>query len=499
MRAAPAVAALVLTAVGLVFRLPPLFNTGAVNSDVAIAGLQAWRLARGEVALALWGTSYQGITGPVMALLTEAVIGQAPGVALRWSSMVGYSLLVLALFGVLRRSLGTRGAFALSLPLAVVPEAVNYLSYDACRVWSLTLVFAALFFAERALEALQPRIAARLAFVAGLALGLALYSDLIVVQLLPGLGVYGIAAAWQNRGRWRVLANALLGFALGALPCIPAKFHLDGGTSLANVSRNLTLMMDQCLPYLFGYSAFAWDELGHKNAVDITWAGHGLAVLGMGCFGALVAWGFSRSLSRATPAPLRRLAWLAGVWSAASVAGFLVSPRPEDVWAARYLGPLLLGFPFAAAAVWARLKARPAVALALVIPVVASFGAAGWRSYGAWVDGLKPVATPYGTGRDERELAQALLAKGVGLGVADYWVAYRLTYLSGERLIVSPKTEKRYPPYDAQVAAASRVAQIFFGTPAELETHKQDFADPARFELAVVGAYLAVLPVVTVP
>ena len=47
--------------------------------------------------------------------------------------------------------------------------------------------------------------------------------------------------------------------------------------------------------------------------------------------------------------------------------------------------------------------------------------------------------------------------------MADYWTAYRLTFLTAERLVVVPvnRAEDRYPPYRAAFDAASTVAYVF--------------------------------------
>jgi hypothetical protein len=47
-------------------------------------------------------------------------------------------------------------------------------------------------------------------------------------------------------------------------------------------------------------------------------------------------------------------------------------------------------------------------------------------------------------------------------GIADYWIAYRMTFLSDERIIVVPDERDfdRYARYRAIVAAAPEVARI---------------------------------------
>ena len=76
---------------------------------------------------------------------------------------------------------------------------------------------------------------------------------------------------------------------------------------------------------------------------------------------------------------------------------------------------------------------------------------------------LAPDAVP--------QLAAFLEAHGETRGYTTYWVAYPLAFLTAERLIFVPRLpyhrdlrytprDDRYPPYDAQVAAARRVALV---------------------------------------
>jgi hypothetical protein len=63
----------------------------------------------------------------------------------------------------------------------------------------------------------------------------------------------------------------------------------------------------------------------------------------------------------------------------------------------------------------------------------------------AWYRGLAP---------DTRSAAiiTCLDRAGVRAAFADYWISYKLTFLTGERIVVAPNTGvDRYPPYTAQV------------------------------------------------
>jgi hypothetical protein len=92
-----------------------------------------------------------------------------------------------------------------------------------------------------------------------------------------------------------------------------------------------------------------------------------------------------------------------------------------------------------------------------VVPCVAATGFAGWY-------GLGPFRAPPANGTaDEARLEAALVEHGVRYATADYWAAYRLTFLAGERVVVVPANpaEDRYAPYRAAFDEAPRVAYVF--------------------------------------
>jgi hypothetical protein len=62
----------------------------------------------------------------------------------------------------------------------------------------------------------------------------------------------------------------------------------------------------------------------------------------------------------------------------------------------------------------------------------------------------------------DRRIAACLEARGIQAATADYWIAYRMTFLVNERVIVNPDVSPRYQPYTEAVAAAPRRAWIQF-------------------------------------
>jgi hypothetical protein len=96
--------------------------------------------------------------------------------------------------------------------------------------------------------------------------------------------------------------------------------------------------------------------------------------------------------------------------------------------------------------------------MALYLPVAA---VGGWVAYAPYVDGPLPRLDARGQADEEMAVIEALRARGVTHAEAQYWLSYRLTFLSQEDPVVVPFVGDRYPPYRQAFAAARRVAYIF--------------------------------------
>lgn len=114
---------LVLAAATL-FRLPPLLNAGAVNSDAAVVGLQARHLLRGEWAWHLWGAPYQGSLDVVLAALALAVAPSSPAVIIA-VPFLGLLVMVALTFDLLRRRVGLLAAAVAVGPQVFAPMPAN--------------------------------------------------------------------------------------------------------------------------------------------------------------------------------------------------------------------------------------------------------------------------------------------------------------------------------------------------------------------------------------
>jgi hypothetical protein len=143
-----------------------------------------------------------------------------------------------------------------------------------------------------------------------------------------------------------------------------------------------------------------------------------------------------------------------------AIGAFLVSVMVMDHFSMRYLAVLTLMLPLAAAPAAHVLGAKRYAAL--IAPHLVASALCGWVGYGPFVRGPIPVAeTP--ELRDDYALYDLLRKKGITYAEADYWTAYRLTFLFAERIIVVPTNprEDRYAPYRRAFEAAPVFAYVF--------------------------------------
>jgi hypothetical protein len=122
-----------------------------------------------------------------------------------------------------------------------------------------------------------------------------------------------------------------------------------------------------------------------------------------------------------------------------------------------------------------------------VLGLVAITAVAFIRDYGTKPQG--PSMTP---------IARALEANGYNTAVAEYWIAYDLTYATGERIIASPlpgQVGARYLPYIDQIKR-SKPAYVFYNWRTTQNAKLRQALNKANIGYRVVkaGEFTAVLP-----
>jgi hypothetical protein len=448
----------VVLASAVAFRLPAIVHPAETNADAAVVGLQAMHILRGEWSWFLWGSGYQTSVDSAFAALSFGLFGPTAR-ALLFSSL-GLHLVLTALeWSVLARRLDPVCAALAVFPLVVTSSPLQtYILYPP-RQASLTIAVAALWAFDRAADAQRAR-----AFATGAALlALACFADPYALVLVPPIGAFGLACAIDRAKLMTSLtcvAGLVVGWVAGAFPLFLFRgsaraTHGQLALDTRAVVHNARLLAEPCLPWTMG--ARAWSAAGPAGYTP--WGGplaaRGLLLVGGAFFVAAILVGGASVLASSVSWPVRRLAIAGGLALPVTIAGFLVSPMVMDLFSARYLAAIPLLAPFALAPLAARLgAARFAL---LVAPSAAACAIAGWVGYGPFLR-----AAPRDPS-DEARLEEALDARGIHVAMADYWAAYRLTFLTRERLVVVPTNvaEDRYAPYRTTFEAQSSVAYVF--------------------------------------
>ena len=459
---------LFLCALAIAGQFPALYNAAGAHADATIVGLQALHILRGEWSWFIWGTNYQSALDALLVALGFAITGPRP-LTLLLVPLCGHLLLIGLTFATLRRHLAPLAATAATLPVVFASVALNGVILYPPRQWAITAIIAAVWLLDGASRARRSPI--RLALGSGLAL-VALYLDLFTLQFLPALGFLALACSFDGRPDRPLLLRRLAACALGAvvgagivalsrLAIVPGPNMVEAGAlSLATLRRNAALLWEVCLPLLLGVRVYIpgarlypdrWQPPALFAAIQLV--GALLFVAG------IVVGGVALPLRR-IPWPLRRLGAFGALVAATTIAGFLLSPSPIDLWAARYLAPLIWAAPFALAPA-ARLLGGRRFLLALAPYALATI-VGSWLSFGPYVQGPRPVHAARGVD-GAGALGAALRARGVEYGAAQYWLAYRLTFLWRESPIVVPTDpySDRYAPYRRGYEAAPVVAYIY--------------------------------------
>ena len=132
----------ILTAIFVLFRLPALLNPGFINSDGAIAGLQARRMIQGEWEWMHWARDYLTSIDSAVAAPFFVLFGATP-LVLKAVTLLGQLTCTWLAFAIVRRHVEAWTAFVLVLPCVFMTMALNiYLFFDV-RQWCLALVLLA--------------------------------------------------------------------------------------------------------------------------------------------------------------------------------------------------------------------------------------------------------------------------------------------------------------------------------------------------------------------
>jgi 4-amino-4-deoxy-L-arabinose transferase-like glycosyltransferase len=479
-------AALLLTAValGILLRVPALYNSKYdFNSDEAVNALVMKHMLEGrEFSFFNWGTNYYGVVESLFAVPFVALFGYEP-LAFKLSALVGFLILQVSVFLLGRRLYGASAGIAAAAFLSVLSPMLIMWSTMASGGYCLIVGWGTITALYAFHLARRPSVA-RAAVLGGL-LGFGLYIyQLYVVYVATFAAALAIVAACElaqpvGRARARRLLESfgagravklLLafagGFVTGWAPTIIA--HLRGlAVSKQPMYRlavpgvivsNVRLLVQRCLPALFGVNPFGVPELLSRSGPSFPlWA----EVCYLDFFGAAWLWGVGCVLSRDERGG--RVVPLALVLlPVVNVLLFILSPNPQDTLSHRYLLPSLTSFAVLAGGMAVRIGGRSRVCALLLCCLVIAFGISksdAWLMSENYLTGSLRLVRKHEPLDDVLDLLRRERVRGA---FGDYWTAYKATFLSREEITVaSISIWDRNPEMTRAVRALPTAAYIF--------------------------------------
>jgi len=479
-----------------------LLASGAVSfhSDEAVIGLMARHINQGEpIPAFFYGQVYMGSLDPALVAIAFRLIGESV-LAIRVVQSILYLGFVVAVTGLAYRLSDQRRVALIAGALIAAPPVTLTLystaslgGYGEIMLIGTILLWIGFDTFDRA-----PGSAWRWVALGGLG-GLGWWTNnLIVAFALPVAAL--IIIRWRTL-RWPNLLMAGLAFAIFSAPWW--LFNLaHGWESIRFLSGGFRPDLEQAglisaekvagflllgLPALAGIR-FPW--------VVEAWAGV-WSISIMVAYGLLLVPNGWRSLRQ--PSPPERYLWV-------MVAGFslifIVSSFGVDA-SGRYLLPLVVPLAILLAFQIARLAERRRwlagiAGLFIAINLAGTFQAARTVPPGLTTQ-FDPV-TDIPAGYDQQAIA-FLLDHNERYGYATYTAAYRLNFLSGEAVILTPQLpfkasleyfgSDRYPEYTARVAAAPRAAYVIANLP-QLDAVLTERLDKGgvRYSRQAIGPYV---------
>jgi hypothetical protein len=445
-------------ALAFFFRLPIVVGGAgaAVTADGALSGIVALHVLDGSEHLVFVPhVPYSGSLKSHLAALLATVLDPARAFAL--ASVLFYLAYIAGLFRLALLVAGPRAALVAGLYGAFSPAFVtrysvsndgNYVEVLAFGTWALWLV---------ARAALEAGARTRLAFAAGLLLGLAFWCHILAVVYLAPLALLLVAVG--RASAWRALVALASGFGLGYGPgwlwnlgndwdsfhyLLPGAARSvgtgdAGEATLAGLASRIWLLLTDHAPVLMGY------DTGYGAALDR--ALHALGWIGV----AMAALATAAAARRA----VRERSWpLAGLllFGATNVATALVA-LPHVPGNPRYLLFLMSIVPVFLADAFAPRSSRPW--RAVLLGVLIATGA---------LASLAQVPPTLVQDARWRGFVSELERDGVRFCYSDFFLATRINFLSAERVVCSAKlgpfTTEYFFAYRERVEQAPEAALI---------------------------------------
>jgi hypothetical protein len=417
-------------------RLEPL---GGLDSDEAVVGLMARHVLEGEFPAFFWGQAYGGsaeafVTAPVFAAFGSGTL------ALKMVQSVLYAVAGLLVWRVGRHTVGENAARVGALAFWIAPAAFVHRSNEALGIYNsgLVLGLAALLLIVRSRE----RATDTNLLLLGLCIGTGWWVNPQVVFVVAPALVWLALRNPEARSRAGLLAPGVI---VGALPWIVNNLTHDwhffgfisGESGASSYLSRLSGFFTGALPIALGFKAETTQEWVVPAPVGIP--------LVVGAIAAVLVLMLRRHRG------MEVLLVIAGtyplMYAASSFTAYVADAR--YLYMLSPVTALLIGYALAR---W-RLRV---VGLAVIL-VMSCAGLAITNGY---------VESRIGTSDDQPpiELTDSITVledEGLDRVFTDYWVAYKLTFESGEEIIASPIGHVRYLPYNELVVGSPVPAYVF--------------------------------------
>lgn len=423
-------------AAGVVLRVWILaLPTGSLDSDEAIVGLMARHIAHQHQFTAFyWGQNYGGSLTAVVMAAVFAVFGSST-TTLKAVPIGMSAISAILVWRLGRRTIGEPGATIAALAFWVWPTNYVWLStkergfYWLCMIIGVTFLLAAL-------RLVNHRDRWSDWAVLGILGGLGWWtSPQILYFVVPGLVWLGIRL---RRDAWRLVVS-LPCAVLAALPWLYWNVHHNWAALVPTSHQfdkgylgNVDVLFRHGLPVALGLNVV------ERWIVPVVFPAIYLAVVVLGTIGVIVR---------------RSMPWLLVLvvlafpllWGAFPVSGVIGEGR----YVMFILPAVILLLVYAAR--------TPVLQVALLVAALA-VSVEGVHRIRCCTSPLAPdVAMPRHTG----PLIAALDAHHVKHFEGDYWIVYRVAFETDERIVGTPRSFKRWPPYDRAVAADPHPAVVF--------------------------------------
>jgi 4-amino-4-deoxy-L-arabinose transferase-like glycosyltransferase len=431
-------------ATGVAFRVWILSSSmGMLDSDESTVGLMARHLLRGEFRFFFWGQDYGGTPNVAVEAAFFAVLG-ANRIALKLVPILQCAAAAWLVWRLGRRTIGEPAAKIAAVLFWVWPAMFVWFSTHEQLFYYNTVVLG-LVAALGAVRLAQGDGSRLDAVAAGLAIGVGWWASPQIAYFAFPVVLWLV---WTLRRRvLPIAAVAIPAALLGALPWL---WH--------NVQHPLISLKLPADAPVAGYAtrALGFFETGLPISLGLRlpYGGEWFpAALGVAVYVAVLVVFAIRA--RRPPAGTGLLFLIAGLCPAI----FTLSPLSGFVIAPRYLVFLS---PIAALLLARAMFVSRRKHLLLSAGLVVAIGMT-WSALALTDTRQSTILTAPDrkVPNDFTPLVDALERNGIRHAFANYWIAYRLTFESGERIIATPFVASRYPPYDEAVGRSPQAAYVF--------------------------------------